>query len=127
LPLFTNFLRSEVKTPDGFMRYMIRLAVFKQTFRNGLLVFGDHLERLPLWSDYLVVSLKPTGSPGKASYGGLYSWASVDIEPNISLPAGSEKDGNLLLDVPLPKGKAQDLFGTKSKVTFAASPPWIQD
>ena len=121
LPLFTNFLRSEMTTPDGFMRYMIRLAVFKQTFRNGLLVFGDHLERLPLWSDYLVVALKPTTTPGEASYGGRYSWASVDAEPKIDLPAGSVSNGSLLLKVQLPNGKAQILFGANAKVTFVAS------
>ncbi len=46
LPLFTNFLFQGKRT-DGTIRCMIRLALFKQVFRDGLLIFGDHLERLP--------------------------------------------------------------------------------
>jgi hypothetical protein len=121
LPLFTNFLRSSLIPADGTMRYMIRLAVFKQTFRNGLLIFGDHLERLPLWSDYLIVALKPKLSEGRVSYDGFYNWASIDAEPKVPMPAGSLSNGVTTVSVPLPDGKARDLFGANAKVTFAAS------
>jgi hypothetical protein len=121
LPLFTNFLRRTLIHPDGTMRFMIRLAVFKQTFRNGLLIFGDHLERLPLWSDYLVVALKPTGPESDTSYEGFYSWASTDAEPKIPMSAGSQSNGITTVSVQLPEGKARDLIGADAKVTFAAS------
>jgi hypothetical protein len=35
----------------------MRLAIHLERFRDGWLVFTDHIERLPLWTDYLVVEL----------------------------------------------------------------------
>ena len=64
---------------------MLRLAVYKQWYSKGFLLLRDHLERLPLWSDYLVVELRrpPMAELADAiPWVPYYSWASLKRDPD---------------------------------------------
>jgi PGAP1-like protein len=119
LPLFTNFLlSSRARKEDGTMRYMLRLAVYKQKYKKNFLLLRDHLERLPLWSDYLIVGLTPSDTE-EIRYKPSYSWASISQTPDqpMKIP---EQNSNAEFDVfvPMPEGKAQAVLGSKAQVTF---------
>jgi hypothetical protein len=121
LPLFTNFLLDRIG-PDGKVRYMLRIALFVQRYQEGFLLFGDHLERLPLWSDYLVVELRERlEHGGMAPYDVRYAWASDSIEPNTPMPISRGENGATILLVPLLPGKAQSLLGSDAVTRFEAS------
>jgi hypothetical protein len=119
LPLFTSFLMSR-NARNGTMRYMVRLAVFEQRFRRRFLIFGEHIERLPLWSDHLVVELRarPAGSDPK--YDAFYSWASERREPetkmDLEVISPIRKDAS----IPLP-ARARAVLGNSAKIRFEAS------
>ncbi len=77
LPLLTNFLAAR-QSGDGVHSYLLRIGVYKQRR------LSSHIEHVPLWSDYLVVTAKPSGV--------IYSWASEtstpfrDIRPDGGIP-----------------------------------------
>lgn len=119
LPLFTNFLISE-RARDGTIRYMIRLALHRQTFKDGFVLIGDHIERLPVWSDQLIVDLsddpKQPGGINKLSY----SWNSESPDPTTPMGPVSEGADPLVFKVPLPQ-RARAFLGPGANVSFQAS------
>jgi hypothetical protein len=120
IPLFTNFLLSS-RALKGTIRYMLRIAVYKQKYRKGFLLMQDHLERLPLWSDYLVVELRRAvdGQRTDLLYIPHYTWSSQSGEPalEMSIPDG-QTGAELDLLVPLPDGKAREVLGGKAHIIF---------
>ncbi len=122
LPLFTTFLISK-RARDGTLRYMVRLAVYKQWYSNGFLLLRDHLERLPLWSDYLVVELRrpPMAEFAQAiPWVPYYSWASVKRDPDTIMDIPDDQAGGEELDlvVRMPAGKAAEVLGPNAHITF---------
>jgi PGAP1-like protein len=118
LPLFTSFLLDKRK--DGTMRYMIRLALYKQQYEKGFLVFGDHIERLPLWSDSLIVQLEQANDTDLLDYTTKYSWASETLEPSTSVKAIARPEGTgLYVHAPLPSvPKVVGLLGKDTAIRF---------
>ncbi len=135
LPLFTNFL-FRGRRDDGTMRYMIRLALFKQVYKDGLLLFADHLECLPVWSDYLIIEVKAVdipsvdkgrqlvGEPSQTHYTAKYSWASVSLNPITEL--GSTLQGDKVGSAPtswrapLAGPKSARVLGPEAAILFEA-------
>jgi hypothetical protein len=119
LPLFTSFLLD--KRADRTMRYMIRIALYKQQYQKGFLVFQDHMERLPLWSDSLIIQLLQTGD---GSYEATYCWNSENSDPITPMRvmfentemAGSSFYANLPMNP-----KASNLLGEKTVMKFATT------
>ena len=123
LPLFTTFLFTATRE-DGTIRFMIRIALFKQQYKKGFLVFGDHLERLPLWSDYLIVQLRETTlSDKQPSLRAGYCWASEQIEPTMemSLQEAKEPDSVAKYRIPLPGVKFGNFLGPRAAIRIEAS------
>ena len=100
---------------------MLRIAVYKQKYRKGFLLMQDHLERLPLWSDYLVVELRRAvdGQRTDLLYIPHYTWSSQSSEPalEMSIPDG-QTGAELDLLVPVPDGKAREVLGSKAHILF---------
>lgn len=116
LPLFTNFLMPEPES-EGIVTYMLRLGVYLQTYRKGLFLFDENIERLPVWSDYLVVTAKPSPSGDGPYYEGWYNWASASIEPTIRMETQDISDVQLDAVVPLPE-RGREVLGREAKVRF---------
>jgi hypothetical protein len=122
LPLFSTFLMSSRKGRDGSIRYMMRLAVYKQWYRKGFLLLRDHLERLPLWSDYIVIELRPPNTEQADQglrYVAFYSWASIKRNPDqmMTIPPG-QNGPELDLIVPLLEGKPKEVLGSQARITL---------
>jgi pimeloyl-ACP methyl ester carboxylesterase len=119
LPLFTNFLINEPGHPGGSMRYMIRLGLYKQIFERGSLFTADHIEHLPVWSDYLVMELQPTKESTDVLYNGFYSWASESREPTNQLIYSSPSEVQTDAFVELPeRGRQNDVLGPRARLYF---------
>jgi hypothetical protein len=122
LPLFTTFLLSSRRHKDGTMRYMLRLAVYKQWYSKGFLLLRDHLERLPLWSDYLIVELRTPADLQQGQevrFAPYFTWGSVRQEPDQPMKIPPNQSGpELDLIVPMPAGKALEILGAKAEITF---------
>jgi hypothetical protein len=116
LPLFTNFLMPE---PDagGAVIYMLRLGVYQQTYEKGRFLIGEHMERLPVWSDYLVVNTTPSKSGQGPSYTATYSWASASIDPKTRLVTSAEGADQENAVVPLP-ARGQSVLGRRASIRF---------
>ena len=123
LPLFTSFLLD--KRQDRTMRYMIRIALYKQQYDGGFLVFGDHIERLPLWSDSLIVQLQSNEEPAANGqglrYSTQYSWASKSLDPANDMTPVVMPDGRVILEAPLVGLKITELLGPRASIRFATS------
>jgi hypothetical protein len=119
LPLFTNFLTNEPGQPGGSMRYMIRLGLYKQVFEEGGLFTADHIEHLPVWSDYLVIEMRPTTSSTDVLYNAFYTWASEGREPDHQLEYTSPSDTQTDAFVPLPeRGRRDEALGMTARLKF---------
>jgi hypothetical protein len=119
LPLFTSFLLD--KREDRTMRYMIRIALYKQQYEKGFLVFQDHIERLPLWSDSLIIQLQQLGN--EAAYEAKYSWNSENSEPITPMSISPERAGaedSFYARLPT-NPKASNLLGEQAVVKFTTS------
>lgn len=118
LPLFTTFLLN--KRNDGTMRFMMKVALYKQQYEKGFLVFWDHMESLPLWSDSLNVQLNTTPA---GDYSPVYAWNSENLTPSkkmISSPGSTTDQAELF--VPLPSaGNVKVLLGENAGVRFLTS------
>jgi hypothetical protein len=118
---------------------MIRLAVYKQIYKEGFLIFGDHLERLPMWSDYLIIELKASkiereisssGSATAASlavtYEARYSWASESSEPTNPFEQNQVDTGNSQSTwswrAPLIGPKFGEVVGRSAAILFQGYP-----
>jgi hypothetical protein len=122
LPLFTNFLMPGPRD-NGTVTYMLRVAVFKQHYRRGIFLFRDHIERLPVWSDYLVVEAKPSPSGDGPFYEARYSWASRTITPDTELQLEQTSPVQLDAVVPLPE-RGLGVLGANAKVRFETT-DWV--
>jgi hypothetical protein len=122
LPLFTNFLMAG-RRADGTVTYMLRMAVFKQQYRKGIFMFRDHIERLPVWSDYLVVSAKPSPSGDGPFYEAKYSWASKTIEPEQAMELVPASPVQLDALVPLPE-RGRSVLGPNARIRFETT-DWV--
>ena len=122
LPLFTNFLMASTRA-DGVITYMLRIGVYKQSYRRGIFLFGEHIERLPVWSDYLVVSAKPSASGDGPYYEALYSWASDSIDPGVPFEQQQASPTQLDAIVRLP-ARAQPVLGSKARIRFETT-DWV--
>jgi hypothetical protein len=122
LPLFTNFLMGSSRA-DGVITYMLRLGVYKQSYRRGVFIFGEHMERLPVWSDYVVVSAKPSPSGDGPYYDAIYSWASDSIEPNKPVDLQLISDRQLDALIPLPP-RARSVLGPNARLRFETT-DWV--
>jgi hypothetical protein len=116
LPLFTNFLMGGPRD-NGVVTYMLRLAVFKQHYRKGIFLFRDHIERLPVWSDYLVVEATPSPSGDGPFYEARYAWASRTIAPDTEMQLVQASAVQLDALVPLPE-RGLGVLGANAKVRF---------
>jgi pimeloyl-ACP methyl ester carboxylesterase len=117
LPVFTNFLISENARRQGTsMRYMIRLGLYRQTFRKGVLFTADHLEHLPLWSDYLILDLTPVENMDER-YSVKYGWSSDDREPTqlMTFEPISEIQADSYVDLP---ERGRRYLGPNARVKF---------
>ena len=122
LPLFTNFLMP-TNRDDRSITYMLRIAVFKQLYVKGIFLFKDHIERLPVWSDYLVVNARPSPSGEGPFYEAKYSWASQSITPTHDVTL--EPKGKTQLDalVPLPE-RGRSVLGPQARIRFETT-DWV--
>jgi hypothetical protein len=113
LPLYTSFLIT-AHAKHNAARYMLYLSLYRQTYRKGFLQLSEHVERLPLWSDYVVIDIPlADNAPPK------YSWLSNSRDPNTPMtshPNGKETD----YIVPLPD-RARASLGDNAKITFETS------
>ncbi|MEA5582597.1 alpha/beta hydrolase [Nodularia harveyana UHCC-0300] len=110
IPLFTAFMiPSYSAKSDSSCRYAIKLALhsFVKEKRNWL--FGNHIDQLPLWSDYLIVDVKVVDG----AYRAKYTW-NTDEEPNISINPNPQED-TFVADIPLPE-RGQKALGNEAKV-----------
>jgi triacylglycerol esterase/lipase EstA (alpha/beta hydrolase family) len=120
LPLYTTFMLAQL-SPDGTMRYMVRVAVYSKTFEHGFLSLTNHVERLPLWSDYMIAELRPS-TGGTYRYEGYFQWASLSVDPDKmtkmdtqQMPAGTV-DGF----VPLPD-RGRQVLGKNARIRLETS------
>lgn len=121
LPLFTNFLMATARD-DGSVTYMLRIAVFKQLYVKGIFLFRDHIERLPVWSDYLVVTAKPSPSGEGPFYEATYSWASQSIMPTTPVTI-EDRTTSTDAVVPLPD-RGRSVLGPEARIRFETT-DWI--
>lgn len=120
LPLFTSFLRQKLGQ-GGTMRYMLRLAIYRQAFRERFSILKDHVERLPLWSDHLVLDLeRKEKAGGDISYSGMSSWASEQREPHEPIVLDDVDDGKADINISLPD-RAKVVLGPKACLRFETS------
>jgi hypothetical protein len=98
------------------MRYMLRLGLYRQVYKKGVLFTADHLEHLPLWSDYLILDLKPVENRDEL-YEVKHSWASADLEPNqpMTFDAISETQADSHVDLP---ERGRNYLGSKARMKF---------
>jgi pimeloyl-ACP methyl ester carboxylesterase len=117
LALFTNFLISEnARRQRTSMRYMIRLGLYRQTFRKGTLFTADNIEHLPLWSDYLILDSQPVQAQDTL-YRVNYSWASDDREPKQPMEFYEVSETQADSHVNLPE-RGRRYLGPKARVKF---------
>ena len=119
LPLYTSFLLGKL-AKNGNMRYMVRLAVYSQKFEQGFLSLRDHIERLPVWSDYLIAELRPSDSPGHG-WDAFYSWASDSHEPQTPLDVVDVSEDEVDAIATLP-AHGQAALGGNAKIRFRTYP-----
>jgi hypothetical protein len=77
-------------------------------------MLSDHVERLPLWSDYVVIDIPLTDKDVPK-----YCWLTDSREPNTPMtshPNGKDTD----YIVPLPD-RARTYLGGKANITFETS------
>jgi hypothetical protein len=118
LPVYTTFLLGKL-AKDGTLRYMVRIAVYSQKFEHGFLSLRDHIERLPVWSDYLIVELRV--SEGQFPWNPFYSWASINREPGNALEIVNVSTDEYDAIAPLPP-QGQAALGSEANVRFRTFP-----
>jgi hypothetical protein len=120
LPLFTTFLISR-NGLAGTMMYMLRVAVHQQDFKHGFASLTHHLDRLPLWSDYLVVELSPKQNGAQPGYKVSANWLSEGQDaPFREARAEPAADGRIDYVVPvLPR--ASEVLGPHAAIRLETS------
>ena len=72
-------LPAQSATNDNTARFSIRLAILRIREQSGLFSFSHHLEKLPLWSDYLIIDVQP--KPTGTAFFARYAWLSECDKP----------------------------------------------
>lgn len=116
LPLCTTFLIRRF-AGGHTMRYTMRLGVYAERFRKGVLILAGHVEQLPIWSDYVIVDV--TTDPRTQALTARYSWASESLEPNRDLELTKVADGATAF-LPLPD-RARSGLGPTARLRLHAS------
>ena len=117
--LSRSFLLEKL-SKNGTMRYMVRLAVFSQTFERGFLSLRDHIERLPVWSDYMIVELRPSTSTDRL-WDAFYAWASDSHEPHTQLEIIDVSENEVDAIARLP-AHGLTALGSDARITFRTYP-----
>jgi len=123
VPLFTTFLISG-NGIGGTMRFMLRVALHRQDFKKGIASLTHHMDRLPLWSDYLVVELCRKENGAQSGYQVSANWLSEgqDVPPR-PVAAVRTDDGRIDYSVPvLPR--AAEVLGAEAAIRLETS-PWV--
>lgn len=82
-----------------------------------------HIERMPLWSDRVVLELAPEPPGSEALFSARYGWASQNPEPvtPVELDADDVKgDGEMDVFIDLPP-RAREILGEKARLRFETS------
>lgn len=102
ISLFSLFLMNE-RSVDGRLRYAVSLAVYRIERRDSGLWHSDHLEKIPLWTDNLVVDL--VGNPDHG-FDALYAWRGEvpdpEVPPKQPIDLHDDGDGTATARIPLP-------------------------
>lgn len=106
--LYTSFLLpSQSATNDNTARFSIRLGILRVREQSGIFSFAHHLEKLPLWSDYLIIDVQP--KPTGTAFFARYAWLSEcdkPIEEYKTLPneIGLKRiQGEAVGEIPFPR------------------------
>ena len=120
LPLYTTFMISALQ--GDILRYMIRIGVYSKTFDHGFLSLADHVERLPLWSDYLIAELRPSRPGSPYRYEGFFTWASSSVDSKDMIAMKTEESTGGTVDglVPLPD-RGKRVLGDKAQIRLETS------
>jgi pimeloyl-ACP methyl ester carboxylesterase len=114
--LFSLFLIPE-KAVDERMRYAVAIAVHRIERRDSILWSHEHLEKIPRWSDHLVVDLQTDSQLG---YRAAYRWLSQSAdEPSLELDLHDDGDGTSTGRVPLLRA-GRDLLGAEAALLVDA-------
>lgn len=120
VPLFTTFLISR-NGIDRTMRYMLRVAVHQQDFKQKIASFTHHMDRLPLWSDYLVVELRPRENGARPGYQISAKWLSEGEDVPLR-PVDSVRTDNGRADYAVPVlPHAAAVLGSKAAIRLETS------
>ncbi|MDT4941030.1 MAG: hypothetical protein QOJ34_1119 [Pseudonocardiales bacterium] len=122
--LFTLFLIPKL-AGDRPARYAVSLAVHRFERREGRLWTRDHLEKIPLWTDNLIVDLfSVQDRDGRTSYTARYAWRSEmpqpDADPSTGLVTAATKDGKEEGRIALPDN-ARAVLGDRAVLVVRAS------
>jgi hypothetical protein len=120
VPLFTTFLISG-NALGGTMRYMLRVAVHQQDFKQGFASLIRHIDRLPLWSDYLVVEISMKQGGGQAGYKVSANWVSEGQNAPLREVGPERKDdGQTIYAIPV-LASAQQVLGPDAAIRLETS------
>jgi pimeloyl-ACP methyl ester carboxylesterase len=118
--LFSLFLIPRYSVMDDIVRYAVSLAVYRIERKDSPLWFRNHLEKIPLWTDNLVVDLRAVDREG---YTARYAWRSQmavpDAAPAEELALDDDGDGTSTGRVPLPEPARAVLGGEATLVVHA--------
>ncbi|HVF03703.1 MAG TPA: alpha/beta fold hydrolase [Frankiaceae bacterium] len=117
--LFSLFL-IPARSRTGVMRYAVSLAVHRIERRDSPLWLADHLEKIPLWTDNLLVDLTPDEEIG---YRPFYAWRSQmpqpDAAPEGALDVEDRGNGTSVVRIPLP-APARAVLGDEATLVVDA-------
>lgn len=111
-PLFTTFLNSRYSTRDDkSCRYTLGLSILPVAHEKRTLIFTEHIQDLPIWSDWLIVDVVP--DPAEV----LFTWASTGTVPTEKMELETLDNKGRLADVVMP-GRAKEILGDRAKLRF---------
>jgi hypothetical protein len=103
------------------MRYMLRVAVHQQDFKQGFASLIRHIDRLPLWSDYLVVEISMKQGGGQAGYKVSANWVSEGQNAPLREVGPERKDdGQTIYAIPV-LASAQQVLGPDAAIRLETS------
>jgi hypothetical protein len=80
----------------------------------------DHMERLPLWSDYLVVELKKAEPEAQVFYYASFRWSSESERKMDAVDLTRITESRYDADILLPE-RAHRTLGNKARIHFITS------
>jgi pimeloyl-ACP methyl ester carboxylesterase len=119
IALFSLFLVPE-RAVDERLRYAVSLAVYRIERRDSGLWRRDHLEKIPLWTDNLVVDLIPNAAH---AFDARYDWRGETTDPRRpperALDLHDNGDGTTTARIPLPQ-PARAVLGPEAALLVEA-------